>query len=38
MAYLKKLQTNNVGPSASTGKLAPKVDRANSSSPTGTSR
>ncbi|MBV7248039.1 2-aminoethylphosphonate ABC transporter substrate-binding protein, partial [Streptomyces sp. MW-W600-10] len=27
MAYLKKLQTNNVGPSASTGKLAPKVDK-----------
>ncbi|MFJ4968778.1 2-aminoethylphosphonate ABC transporter substrate-binding protein [Streptomyces sp. NPDC088755] len=27
MAYLKRLQTNNVGPSASTGKLAPKVDK-----------
>ncbi|MFJ6565954.1 2-aminoethylphosphonate ABC transporter substrate-binding protein [Streptomyces sp. NPDC091292] len=27
MAYLKKLQSNNVGPSASTGKLAPKVDK-----------
>ncbi|MEL5958030.1 2-aminoethylphosphonate ABC transporter substrate-binding protein [Streptomyces sp. NPDC047917] len=27
MAYLKKLQANNVGPSASTGKLAPKVDK-----------
>ncbi|MGW7083925.1 2-aminoethylphosphonate ABC transporter substrate-binding protein [Streptomyces sp. NPDC054871] len=27
MDYLKKLQTNNVGPSASTGKLAPKVDK-----------
>ncbi|WP_447037662.1 2-aminoethylphosphonate ABC transporter substrate-binding protein [Streptomyces sp. DSM 118878] len=27
MAYLKKLQRNNVGPSASTGKLAPKVDK-----------
>ncbi|WP_406148771.1 2-aminoethylphosphonate ABC transporter substrate-binding protein [Streptomyces sp. NBC_01012] len=27
MACLKKLQTNNVGPSASTGKLAPKVDK-----------
>lgn len=27
MAYLKKLQTNNVGPSASTGKLAPKVNK-----------
>ncbi|MEU6120958.1 2-aminoethylphosphonate ABC transporter substrate-binding protein [Streptomyces sp. NPDC047123] len=27
LAYLKKLQTNNVGPSASTGKLAPKVDK-----------
>ncbi|WP_369214783.1 2-aminoethylphosphonate ABC transporter substrate-binding protein [Streptomyces flavofungini] len=27
MAYLKKLQNNNVGPSASTGKLAPKVDK-----------
>lgn len=27
MEYLKKLQTNNVGPSASTGKLAPKVDK-----------
>lgn len=26
-AYLKKLQANNVGPSASTGKLAPKVDK-----------
>ncbi|MEU6220260.1 2-aminoethylphosphonate ABC transporter substrate-binding protein [Streptomyces sp. NPDC047022] len=25
--YLKKLQANNVGPSASTGKLAPKVDK-----------
>ena len=25
--YLKKLQSNNVGPSASTGKLAPKVDK-----------
>ncbi|MFG2717142.1 2-aminoethylphosphonate ABC transporter substrate-binding protein [Streptomyces sp. NPDC048416] len=27
MAYLRKLQANNVGPSASTGKLAPKVDK-----------
>ncbi|MGW7819108.1 2-aminoethylphosphonate ABC transporter substrate-binding protein [Streptomyces puniciscabiei] len=27
LAYLKKLQANNVGPSASTGKLAPKVDK-----------
>ncbi|MFI9104464.1 2-aminoethylphosphonate ABC transporter substrate-binding protein [Streptomyces fildesensis] len=27
MAYLKKLQTNNVGPSKSTGALAPKVDK-----------
>jgi 2-aminoethylphosphonate transport system substrate-binding protein len=27
MAYLKKLQANNVGPSASTGQLAPKVDK-----------
>lgn len=27
MAYLKKLQSNNAGPSASTGKLAPKVDK-----------
>ncbi|MER5443667.1 2-aminoethylphosphonate ABC transporter substrate-binding protein [Streptomyces sp. NPDC002790] len=27
MAYLKRLQANNVGPSASTGKLAPKVDK-----------
>ncbi|MFC9244524.1 2-aminoethylphosphonate ABC transporter substrate-binding protein [Streptomyces sp. NPDC057136] len=27
MEYLKQLQTNNVGPSASTGKLAPKVDK-----------
>ncbi|MET9777777.1 2-aminoethylphosphonate ABC transporter substrate-binding protein [Streptomyces sp. NPDC006367] len=27
MEYLKKLQKNNVGPSASTGKLAPKVDK-----------
>ncbi|MFI1397698.1 2-aminoethylphosphonate ABC transporter substrate-binding protein [Streptomyces sp. NPDC020681] len=27
MAYLKKLQTNNVGPSSSTSKLAPKVDK-----------
>ncbi|MFF9401209.1 2-aminoethylphosphonate ABC transporter substrate-binding protein [Streptomyces sp. NPDC014744] len=27
MEYLKKLQANNVGPSASTGKLAPKVDK-----------
>ncbi|MCX4550922.1 2-aminoethylphosphonate ABC transporter substrate-binding protein [Streptomyces sp. NBC_01387] len=27
MAYLGKLQANNVGPSASTGKLAPKVDK-----------
>ncbi|MFI5770065.1 2-aminoethylphosphonate ABC transporter substrate-binding protein [Streptomyces sp. NPDC051658] len=26
-AYLKMLQANNVGPSASTGKLAPKVDK-----------
>lgn len=25
--HLKKLQANNVGPSASTGKLAPKVDK-----------
>ncbi len=25
--YLKKLQANNVGPSASTGQLAPKVDK-----------
>jgi 2-aminoethylphosphonate transport system substrate-binding protein len=25
--YLKKLQANNVGPSASTGKLAPKIDK-----------
>lgn len=25
--YLKQLQTNNVGPSASTGKLQPKVDK-----------
>ncbi|MEU9054193.1 2-aminoethylphosphonate ABC transporter substrate-binding protein [Streptomyces sp. NPDC048384] len=27
MDYLQKLQSNNVGPSASTGKLAPKVDK-----------
>ncbi|GAA4082491.1 2-aminoethylphosphonate ABC transporter substrate-binding protein [Streptomyces shaanxiensis] len=27
MDYLGKLQSNNVGPSASTGKLAPKVDK-----------
>lgn len=27
MAYLKRLQTNNVGPSSSTSKLAPKVDK-----------
>ncbi|MDJ0339968.1 2-aminoethylphosphonate ABC transporter substrate-binding protein [Streptomyces sp. H10-C2] len=27
MAYLKKLQSNNVGPSKSTGALAPKVDK-----------
>ncbi|SEG79150.1 2-aminoethylphosphonate transport system substrate-binding protein [Actinacidiphila yanglinensis] len=27
MDYLKKLQANNVGPSASTGQLAPKVDK-----------
>lgn len=27
MEYLKRLQANNVGPSASTGKLAPKVDK-----------
>lgn len=27
LSYLKKLQANNVGPSASTGKLAPKVDK-----------
>ncbi|QHA04923.1 2-aminoethylphosphonate ABC transporter substrate-binding protein [Streptomyces broussonetiae] len=27
LAFLKKLQANNVGPSASTGKLAPKVDK-----------
>ncbi|MYR62545.1 2-aminoethylphosphonate ABC transporter substrate-binding protein [Streptomyces sp. SID625] len=27
LEYLKKLQANNVGPSASTGKLAPKVDK-----------
>lgn len=27
MEYLKKLQANNVGPAASTGKLAPKVDK-----------
>ncbi|MGW3497943.1 2-aminoethylphosphonate ABC transporter substrate-binding protein [Streptomyces sp. NPDC001020] len=27
MEYLHKLQDNNVGPSASTGKLAPKVDK-----------
>ncbi|MEU2558875.1 2-aminoethylphosphonate ABC transporter substrate-binding protein [Streptomyces longispororuber] len=27
MKYLGKLQANNVGPSASTGKLAPKVDK-----------
>ncbi|MCX5382249.1 2-aminoethylphosphonate ABC transporter substrate-binding protein [Streptomyces sp. NBC_00083] len=27
MEYLRKLQANNVGPSASTGKLAPKVDK-----------
>ena len=27
MEYLKKLQANNVGASASTGKLAPKVDK-----------
>ncbi|QNP66337.1 2-aminoethylphosphonate ABC transporter substrate-binding protein [Streptomyces genisteinicus] len=27
MAYLKKLQTNNVGPSSSTSKLAPKTDK-----------
>ncbi|MFD5875009.1 2-aminoethylphosphonate ABC transporter substrate-binding protein [Streptomyces sp. NPDC060322] len=27
MEYLEKLQANNVGPSASTGKLAPKVDK-----------
>ncbi len=40
MAYLKKLQANNVGPpSASTGKLAPpRWTRANCSPPTGTYR
>ncbi|WP_328317641.1 2-aminoethylphosphonate ABC transporter substrate-binding protein [Streptomyces sp. NBC_00388] len=27
MTYLGRLQSNNVGPSASTGKLAPKVDK-----------
>lgn len=27
MEYLKKLQANNVGPSSSTSKLAPKVDK-----------
>ncbi|MEU9342969.1 2-aminoethylphosphonate ABC transporter substrate-binding protein [Streptomyces sp. NPDC048278] len=27
LAYLGRLQANNVGPSASTGKLAPKVDK-----------
>ncbi len=27
MEYLRKLQANNVGPSSSTGKLAPKVDK-----------
>lgn len=27
MAYLKELQANNVGPSSSTSKLAPKVDK-----------
>lgn len=27
MAYLKKLQANNVGPSSSTGQLAPKTDK-----------
>ncbi|GGU95574.1 2-aminoethylphosphonate ABC transporter substrate-binding protein [Streptomyces albospinus] len=27
MAFLKKLQANNVGPSSSTGQLAPKVDK-----------
>ncbi|MDH6215971.1 2-aminoethylphosphonate ABC transporter substrate-binding protein [Streptomyces pseudovenezuelae] len=27
LAYLKDLQSNNVGPSASTGKLVPKVDK-----------
>ncbi|CAM5227837.1 2-aminoethylphosphonate ABC transporter substrate-binding protein [Streptomyces fumanus] len=27
LEYLKKLQANNVGPAASTGKLAPKVDK-----------
>jgi 2-aminoethylphosphonate transport system substrate-binding protein len=27
MDYLEKLQSNNVGPSVSTGKLAPKVDK-----------
>ncbi|MCB5167904.1 2-aminoethylphosphonate ABC transporter substrate-binding protein [Streptomyces bambusae] len=27
LAYLKKLQTNNVGPSSSTSKLAPKTDK-----------
>ncbi len=27
MAYLKELQKNNVGPSKSTGQLAPKVDK-----------
>lgn len=27
MAYLKKLQANNVGPASSTSKLAPKVDK-----------
>lgn len=27
MAWLKLLRTNNVGPSASTGKLAPEVDK-----------
>ncbi|MFI1469768.1 2-aminoethylphosphonate ABC transporter substrate-binding protein [Streptomyces wuyuanensis] len=27
MAYLKRLQANNVGPSSSTSKLAPKVDK-----------
>lgn len=27
LAYLKKLQADNVGPAASTGKLAPKVDK-----------
>ena len=36
--YLKKLQDNNVGPSASTGKLTALVNRASFTSRTATCR